>query len=90
MKVPSHTSNRATKRSNLIRDRQLTNRRDLIRADFRGAGIQFPATQRLARSARTFFIPHGKPLAVCFLAGGQVKLTSTNGNEVPGGRQPGD
>jgi hypothetical protein len=38
MKVPSHTSNRSTKRSNLIGERPLTNRRDLIRPDFRGAG----------------------------------------------------
>ena len=45
MKVPSHPSNRSTKRSNLIRERPLTSRRDLIRPDFRGAGIQFPATQ---------------------------------------------
>ena len=31
MKVPSLTSNRSTKRSNLIRERPLMNRRDLIR-----------------------------------------------------------
>jgi hypothetical protein len=39
MKVPSYTSNRSTKRSNLIRERPVTNRRDLIRPDFWGAGI---------------------------------------------------
>jgi hypothetical protein len=42
MKVPSHTSNRSTKRSNLIGERPLTNRRDLIRPDFRGAGNPIP------------------------------------------------
>jgi len=66
MKEPSHTSNRSTKRSNLIRERPLTNRRDLIRPDFRGAGIQFPTTQRFARSAREFFIADPKPLEFCF------------------------
>jgi hypothetical protein len=64
--VPSHTSNRSTKRSNLIRERPLTNRRDLIRLDFRGAGIQFATPQRFACSARELFIPHAKPLEVCF------------------------
>jgi hypothetical protein len=54
MKVSSHTSNRSTKRSNLIRQRPLTNRRDLIRADFRGAGIQFATPQCFARTARGF------------------------------------
>jgi hypothetical protein len=63
MKVPPHTSNRSTKKSNLIRERPLTNRRDLIRPDFRRAGIQFPAAQRFALSARTFFIPRAKPLS---------------------------
>lgn len=40
--------------------------RKLIRSDFWGAGIQFPATQRGARRAREFFIPRSKPLEVCF------------------------
>jgi len=55
MKVPSHTSNRSTKRSNLIRERPVTNRRDLIRPDFWGAGIQFATPQRFACSARELF-----------------------------------
>ena len=66
MKVPSHASNRSTKRSNLIRERPLTNRCDLIRPDFWRAGIQFPTTQGFACSARELFIPHSKPLEVCF------------------------
>ena len=66
MKVPSHTSNRSTKRSNLIRERPLTNRRDLVRPDFWGAGIQFPTTQRFACSACELFIPPAKPLEICF------------------------
>ena len=73
MKVPSITSNRSTKRSNLIRERPLTNRRDLIRPDFRGAGIQFPTTQRFARSARELFIPPAKPLEICFFKPFEVK-----------------
>ena len=84
MKVPPHPSKRSTKRSNLIMERPLTSRRDLIRPDFRGAGIQFLATQRFARSARTFFIPHAKPLSQ------SLSPTATNGNESPGGRQPCD
>ena len=63
---PPRASNRSTKRSNLMREQRLTNRRVLIRPDFRAAGIQFPTTQRIACSAREFFIPHSKPLEVCF------------------------
>ena len=66
MKEPSRESNRATKGSNLIRERPLTTRRNLIRFEFRGAGIQFPTTQRFACRAREFFIPPAKPLEVCF------------------------
>ena len=39
---------------------------NLIRPDFRGAGIQFPTTQCFARSARELFIADPKPLEVCF------------------------
>jgi hypothetical protein len=73
MKEPSRESNRATKRSNLIRERPLTNRRDLIRPDFRGAGIQFPTTQRFARCACELFIAHAKPLQVCFFEAFEVE-----------------
>jgi hypothetical protein len=50
MKVTSHTSNRSTKGSNLIREPPLTNQPDLIRPDFRGAGVQF-ATRALRASS---------------------------------------
>jgi hypothetical protein len=50
----------------LIRERPLTNRRDLIRPDFRGAGIQFAPLQSFACSARELFIAHAKPLEVRF------------------------
>jgi hypothetical protein len=73
MKVPSLTSNRSTKRSNLIRERPLANRRDLIRLDFWGAGIQFATPQRFACSARELFIPHAKPLEVCFFKAFEVE-----------------
>lgn len=63
---PPRASNRSTKRSNLMREQRLTHRRVLIRHDVRCAGIQFPTTQRIACSAREFFIPHSKPLEVCF------------------------
>ena len=66
MKVPSHTSNRSTKRSNLNRERPSTNQCDLIRFEFRGAGIQFATTPRFARCAREFFMPRANPLEVRF------------------------
>ena len=73
MKKRSRESNRATKRSNVIRERPLTNRRDLIRPDFRGAGIQFATTQRFACRARELFIPPAKPLEVCFFEAFEVE-----------------
>jgi len=39
---------------------------DLIRFEIRGAGIEFPTTQRFARRAREFFITPAKLLQVCF------------------------
>jgi hypothetical protein len=73
LKEPSRESNRATKRSNLIRERPLTNRRDLIRFEFRGAGIQFPTTQRFACRACELFIAHAKPLEVCFFKAFEIE-----------------
>jgi hypothetical protein len=73
MKEPSRESNHSTKRSNLIRERPLTNRGVLIRSDFRGAGIQFAAPQRFACSARKLFVPRTKPFEVRFFKAFEVK-----------------
>ena len=73
MKEPSPESNHSTKRSNLIRERPLTNRCDLIRPDFRGTGVQFATPQRFACSARKLFVPRAKPLEVCFFKAFEVE-----------------
>ena len=46
---------------------------ELIRSDIRCAGIQFPTPQGFTRSPREIFIPHAKPLEVCFFQAFDVK-----------------
>ena len=49
------------------------NRRDLIRPDFRGAGIQLTTTKRFARCARERFVACAKPLEVRFFKAFEVE-----------------
>jgi len=46
---------------------------DLIRFEFRCAGIQLPMTQRFARCACEIFIARAKPFEICFFEAFEVK-----------------